>query len=152
MPTTPRDGLDTLSVGGAGTYDCHAYYNEKKRALQLLAAHIDRIMNPQDSVVPMRVRGSGMTRNVSGSHGAGPTATRTLTQSFASLVTDVRLVKRLRDGFGERTNRQLSPRVATVSNMRVPKARYPASMPRRTAIMISQRIIAGRSLDLSVQG
>jgi hypothetical protein len=67
MPTTPRDGLDTLSVGGAGTYDCHAYYNEKKRALQLLAAQIDRIINPQDNVVPMRVRGSGMTRNVSGS-------------------------------------------------------------------------------------
>lgn len=43
------------AIGGVrGTYDRHAYYDEKKRAFEALAAQIDRIINPQDNVVPMR--------------------------------------------------------------------------------------------------
>jgi integrase len=42
-------------IGGVrGTYDRHAYYNEKKRAFELLAVQIDRIINPKNSVVLMR--------------------------------------------------------------------------------------------------
>jgi integrase len=42
-------------IGGVrGTYDRHAYYDEKKQAFEALAAQIDRILNPQDNVVPMR--------------------------------------------------------------------------------------------------
>jgi integrase len=42
-------------IGGVrGTYDRHAYYDEKKRALEALAAQIDRILNPRENVVPMR--------------------------------------------------------------------------------------------------
>jgi integrase len=42
-------------IGGVrGTYDRHAYYDEKKRAFELLAAQIDRIINPRENVVPMR--------------------------------------------------------------------------------------------------
>jgi integrase len=43
------------TIGGIrGIYDRHAFYNEKKRAFEALAAQIDRIINPQDNVVPMR--------------------------------------------------------------------------------------------------
>ena len=42
-------------IGGVrGTYDRHAYYDEKKRAFELLAAQIDRILNPHSNVTPMR--------------------------------------------------------------------------------------------------
>jgi integrase len=42
-------------IGGVrGTYDRHAYYDEKKQAFEALAAQIDRILNPQDNVIPMR--------------------------------------------------------------------------------------------------
>jgi integrase len=41
-------------TGVRGTYDRHAYHAEKKQAFELLAAQIDRIINPQDNVVPMR--------------------------------------------------------------------------------------------------
>jgi integrase len=47
-------------IGGVrGTYDRHAYHAEKKRAFEALAAQIDRILNPQDNVIPMRTEKSG---------------------------------------------------------------------------------------------
>jgi len=43
------------AIGGIrGIYDRHAFYNEKKQAFELLAAQIDRIINPQPNVIPMR--------------------------------------------------------------------------------------------------
>jgi integrase len=42
-------------IGGVrGTYDRHAYFDEKKHAFEALAAQMDRIVNPQPNVVPMR--------------------------------------------------------------------------------------------------
>jgi integrase len=42
-------------IGGIrGVYDRHAYYEEKKRAFELLAAQIDRIINPRENVVPLK--------------------------------------------------------------------------------------------------
>jgi integrase len=42
-------------IGGIrGIYDRHEFYEEKKRAFEALAAQIERILNPQDNVVPMR--------------------------------------------------------------------------------------------------
>jgi hypothetical protein len=36
-----------------GTYDRHAYYDEKKAAFEALAAQIDRLVNPTNNVVPI---------------------------------------------------------------------------------------------------
>ena len=42
-------------IGGVpGTYDRHAWYNEKKQALEALAAQIHGIVNPQANVVLLR--------------------------------------------------------------------------------------------------
>jgi integrase len=42
-------------IGGVrGTYDRHAYHADKKRAFESLAAQINRILNPQENVIPMR--------------------------------------------------------------------------------------------------
>ena len=42
-------------IGGVrGIYDRHEYFEEKKRAYEALAAQIERIVNPQANVVPMR--------------------------------------------------------------------------------------------------
>ena len=42
-------------IGGVrGVYDRHEFHAEKKRAYEALAAQIDRIVNPQDNVVPLR--------------------------------------------------------------------------------------------------
>ena len=42
-------------IGGVrGTYDRHAYHEEKRRAFEGLAAQIERIVNPQPNVVSMR--------------------------------------------------------------------------------------------------
>jgi integrase len=44
-------------IGGVrGIYDRHEYFEEKKRAFEALAAQIERIVNPQANVVPMRGR------------------------------------------------------------------------------------------------
>ena len=41
-------------IGGVrGTYDRHAYHAEKKRAFEMLAAQIDRIVHPKDNVIPI---------------------------------------------------------------------------------------------------
>jgi integrase len=45
-------------IGGVrGVYDRHAYHAEKKQAFEALAALIERIINPQDNVVPLRASG-----------------------------------------------------------------------------------------------
>ena len=42
-------------IGGVrGIYDRHEYFEEKERAFEALAGQIERIVNPQDNVVPMR--------------------------------------------------------------------------------------------------
>ena len=47
--------LGHVLPGVRGTYDRHAYYDEKKRAFEALAALIERIVNPQaGNVVPIR--------------------------------------------------------------------------------------------------
>jgi integrase len=46
--------LGHVIPGVRGIYDRHAYYDEKRRAFEMLAAQIDRILNPQDNVIPMR--------------------------------------------------------------------------------------------------
>jgi len=42
-----------LGFGVRGTYDRNAYHAEKERAFEMLAAQIDRIVNPKDNVIPM---------------------------------------------------------------------------------------------------
>lgn len=43
------------AIGGIrGIYDRHAYYDEKKHAFEVLAAQIDRIVNPSPNVIPLR--------------------------------------------------------------------------------------------------
>jgi integrase len=46
--------LGHVIAGVRGTYDRHAYYEEKKRAFELLAAQIDRIINPRENVVSLK--------------------------------------------------------------------------------------------------
>ena len=46
--------LGHVIPGVRGIYDRHEYFEEKKRAFEALAAQIDRIVNPQDNVVPLR--------------------------------------------------------------------------------------------------
>jgi integrase len=43
--------LGHVIAGVRGTYDRHEYYEEKKRAYEVLAAQIDRIVNPQENVI-----------------------------------------------------------------------------------------------------
>jgi integrase len=47
--------LGHVLAGVRGIYDRHAYYAEKQRAFEALAAQIDRILNPQENVVTLRV-------------------------------------------------------------------------------------------------
>jgi integrase len=45
-------------IGGVrGVYDRHAFYDEKKQGFEALAAQIERIVNPQENVVPLRSGG-----------------------------------------------------------------------------------------------
>jgi integrase len=42
-------------IGGVrGVYDRHGFFEEKRQAFEVLAAQIERILNPQPNVVPMR--------------------------------------------------------------------------------------------------
>jgi hypothetical protein len=42
-------------IGGVrGVYDRHGYFEEKRDAFEALAAQIERVLNPQPNVVPMR--------------------------------------------------------------------------------------------------
>ncbi|HEV7982049.1 MAG TPA: integrase arm-type DNA-binding domain-containing protein [Xanthobacteraceae bacterium] len=46
-------------IGGVrGVYDRHGYRDEKRRAFETLAAHVERVVNPQLNLVPIR-RGTG---------------------------------------------------------------------------------------------
>jgi integrase len=51
--------LGHVMLGVRGTYDRHEYYEEKRGAYEALAAQIERIVNPQENVVPLR--GGAMT-------------------------------------------------------------------------------------------
>jgi Arm DNA-binding domain/Phage integrase family len=43
------------TIGGVrSVYDRHSYLDEKRRAFEALAAHVDRVINPSPNVVPMR--------------------------------------------------------------------------------------------------
>jgi len=46
--------LGHVLVGVRGTYDRHAYHDEKKHAFEALAAQIARIVDPQDNVLVLR--------------------------------------------------------------------------------------------------
>lgn len=46
--------LGHVLTGVRGTYDRHEYHAEKKRAYEALAAQIDRILNPQPNIIPLR--------------------------------------------------------------------------------------------------
>ena len=46
--------LGHVLSGVRKTYDRHEYYAEKQRAFEALAGQIDRIINPQENVVPLR--------------------------------------------------------------------------------------------------
>jgi integrase len=42
-------------IGGVrGVYDRHDYFEEKRKAFDALAAHIERVLNPRSNVVPIR--------------------------------------------------------------------------------------------------
>ena len=73
-------------IGGVrGTYDRHAYYDEKKAAFEALAAQIDRIINPQEQCCfHQERRDSGLEPDKSGP----PRASNTKT----GLTHDMRLV------------------------------------------------------------
>jgi integrase len=43
------------TIGGVrGVYDRHGYREEKRRAFEALAGHVERVVNPQPNVVPLR--------------------------------------------------------------------------------------------------
>jgi len=46
--------LGHVIPGVAGTYDRHSYLDQKRDALQRLAAMIERILSPADNVIPLR--------------------------------------------------------------------------------------------------
>jgi integrase len=52
--------LGHVLTGIRGTYDRYEYYIEKKRAFEALAAQIDRILNPQSNVIPLRGNSDGL--------------------------------------------------------------------------------------------
>jgi len=46
--------LGHVIPGVRGVYDRHEYFDEKARAFEALAAQVERIVNPQQNVVPIR--------------------------------------------------------------------------------------------------
>ena len=46
--------LGHVMPGVRGVYDRHEFYEEKCRAYEALAAQIERIVNPQENIVPLR--------------------------------------------------------------------------------------------------
>jgi integrase len=46
--------LGHVMPGVRGTYDRHEYLEEKRRAFEALATQIERIVNPQENIVPLR--------------------------------------------------------------------------------------------------
>jgi integrase len=53
-PDTAERCLGHKISGVRGVYDRHAFYNEKKQALEALAGLIERIVNPRDNVTALR--------------------------------------------------------------------------------------------------
>jgi hypothetical protein len=53
MPILPNGVLAMSSVVFRGVYDRHSFLEEKRIAFQKLAALIERILNPQENVVPL---------------------------------------------------------------------------------------------------
>src|SRR5262249_10856101 len=53
-PDHAERALGHLIPGGRGTYDVDEFREEKARAFEALEGQIDRIVNPQPNVVPMR--------------------------------------------------------------------------------------------------
>jgi hypothetical protein len=49
--------------GVEGTYDRHSYADEKRDALEKLAAMIERILNPLPSECPVRLANDGRGQN-----------------------------------------------------------------------------------------
>jgi integrase len=54
LPHIAERTLGHVIRGVEGTYDRHAYHDEKKAAFEALAGLIERIVNPVDNVVPLR--------------------------------------------------------------------------------------------------
>jgi integrase len=53
-PDHAERALGHVLPGMRGVYDVHEYRDEKRRAFEALAGQIERILNPQDNVVPLR--------------------------------------------------------------------------------------------------
>jgi hypothetical protein len=53
---TPSVPLGHVIGGVRGVYDRRGYFEEKRRAFEALAAQIERVLNPQPNVVPLRRR------------------------------------------------------------------------------------------------
>jgi hypothetical protein len=51
-PRHAEMALGHVVAGVEGVYDRHRYLDEKQQAFEALAAQIDRILNPQDNVIP----------------------------------------------------------------------------------------------------
>jgi integrase len=55
VPTDHAERALGHVIGGVrGVYDRHGYRDEKRRAFEALAAHIERVLNPQPNGVPIR--------------------------------------------------------------------------------------------------
>ena len=46
--------LGHVISGVRGVYDRHGFFEEKRQAFEVLAAQIERVLNPQPNVVPLR--------------------------------------------------------------------------------------------------
>jgi hypothetical protein len=53
-PDHAERALGHAIAGVRGIYDRHSYQDEKRRAFDAVAAQVERILNPQPNVVPMR--------------------------------------------------------------------------------------------------
>jgi hypothetical protein len=58
--------------GGRGVYDRHEFHAEKKRAYEVLAAQIERIVNPQPNVIPLRAAAGAESVRLPDADHAGP--------------------------------------------------------------------------------
>jgi len=54
LPRHAEMALGHVVAGVEGVYDRHRYLDEKREAFEALAQQVDRILNPQDKVIPMR--------------------------------------------------------------------------------------------------
>ena len=58
VPTDHAERCLGHVIGGVrGVYDRHEFHAEKKRAYEALAVQIDRIINPEENVVPLHAAG-----------------------------------------------------------------------------------------------